>query len=320
MVNIIIPLYKGREVLRDCLNSLVSQTKKQFLVTIVQDADEEDYSDILKEYEKKLHIYLFQNEKNIGPGASRQVGIDKTQMCDYVMFLDADDMLMPRAVEVLYSYAKSKFADVVIGKIMVERAHQDAAILEGNGCHTWMHAKIYNVKYLRDCNIRFFPNIRYNEDISFNIAAIYATQKRFYVNEVLYLWRDYKGSVTRDENSHYYIDGHRQFIYGFGLNSLRLLELNLVDDNLARTMLLTFYREYELMKFMKQDLDESQQIIRNVLKSPSIKALLEDPKKMKILTPNIICNANTKKGCVYFRENFDDFVYGLSGIKVGGAL
>ena len=39
ILNIIISLYKGKEVLPDCLNSLISQTKKNFFVTLIQDCD-----------------------------------------------------------------------------------------------------------------------------------------------------------------------------------------------------------------------------------------------------------------------------------------
>ena len=50
MVNVAIPVYKARSTLPYCLNSLVAQTKNMFLVTLVQDGDGEDYSDIIEEY------------------------------------------------------------------------------------------------------------------------------------------------------------------------------------------------------------------------------------------------------------------------------
>ena len=53
MVNVIIPTYKARDTLPKALDSLVAQTKKTFVVTIVQDGDGEDYSDIISEYRKR---------------------------------------------------------------------------------------------------------------------------------------------------------------------------------------------------------------------------------------------------------------------------
>ena len=62
MVNIIIPTYKARDTLPKALDSLVAQTKTMFIVTIVQDCDGEDYSDIIKEYFDGLHGGLLPSE------------------------------------------------------------------------------------------------------------------------------------------------------------------------------------------------------------------------------------------------------------------
>ena len=72
IVDIIIPTYKARETLPKALDSLVAQTKKMFIITIVQDADEEDYSDIIEEYKKRgLSIRLVTLKDNRGPGGAR---------------------------------------------------------------------------------------------------------------------------------------------------------------------------------------------------------------------------------------------------------
>ena len=107
IVDVIIPTYKARETLPKALDSLVAQTKKLFIVTIIQDGDGEDYSDIIEEYRRRgLQLFLISLKENKGPGGARQAGIDANKMCDYLMFLDADDMLMPRAIEILYHEAK----------------------------------------------------------------------------------------------------------------------------------------------------------------------------------------------------------------------
>ena len=199
MLNIIIPTYKAKDTLPKALDSLVSQTKKMFLVTIVQDCDGEDYSDIISEYRNRgLHISLLQTPKNGGAGVARQLGIDNSVNIDYCMFLDADDMLMPRAAEVLYTEAKKNNSDLIASDIYVERGH---ALGEHWDCEkmpiTWCHGKIYKLEYLRNNNIRFLPNIRYNEDSYFNLVAVNSTKNKFMVKELTYLWRDNKNSVTR---------------------------------------------------------------------------------------------------------------------------
>ena len=81
MLNIIIPSYKARETLPQALDSLVAQTKKLFIITIVQDADGEDYKDIIEEYTRRgLKIRLLATPVNGGPGNARQYGMDNDLM------------------------------------------------------------------------------------------------------------------------------------------------------------------------------------------------------------------------------------------------
>ena len=82
MTNVIIPTYKARDTLPDLLNTLVAQTTNMFFVTIVQDCDGEDYSDIIQEYQKRgLKIKLITLNENMGPGVARQAGIKFTYAC-----------------------------------------------------------------------------------------------------------------------------------------------------------------------------------------------------------------------------------------------
>lgn len=120
MVDLIIPTFRARETLPFALDSLVAQTKKFFIVTIVQDADGEDYTDIIEKYKARgLKIRLLQMEANGGPGAARQYGMDKDGMSEFFMFMDSDDFLNPRAIEVLSKEIKSNNADVVISDFLV---------------------------------------------------------------------------------------------------------------------------------------------------------------------------------------------------------
>ena len=106
MVEIGIPIFHAKETLPAALDSLVAQTKKNFIVCLSIDGDDEDYTDIINTYKARgLKIRVINGKFNGGAGEARQRVIDST-MCDYIMFLDADDMFMPRAVELLYGKAK----------------------------------------------------------------------------------------------------------------------------------------------------------------------------------------------------------------------
>jgi glycosyltransferase involved in cell wall biosynthesis len=201
MVDIIIPTFRARETLPLALDSLVAQTKKLFIVTIVQDADGEDYTDIIEKYRVRgLKIRLLQMKKNGGPGAARQYGMDTDLKSEFFMFMDSDDLLNPRAVEILSREIKINNADVVTSNFLVIDKDGTSQLMDvDNTPCTWCHGKIYRAQYLRANKIRFLPNLRLNEDSYFNLVAVNSTKNKFKVHEVTYIWHRNDNSLTRAE-------------------------------------------------------------------------------------------------------------------------
>ena len=148
MVNIIIPLYNGKDTLPLALNSLLTQTKKFFQVSIYQDGDSEDYSEIINKYRYMgLFINFYKSEKNVGAGLARQFWLNKSKRFEYVMFLDCDDVLMPNAVESLSRAATVSNSDIVVGNILQEEIGSNK-ILRKDSNSTWLHGKLYRTSFL----------------------------------------------------------------------------------------------------------------------------------------------------------------------------
>lgn len=114
MINIIIPVFHSRKTLPDVLTSLSIQTTKKFFITIVQDGDEEDYSDIIEPFTKKgMTINIMNLPKNVGPGLARQAAMDADNESEFFMLCDSDDLVLPQAVEALERGIKSGDLDIV---------------------------------------------------------------------------------------------------------------------------------------------------------------------------------------------------------------
>lgn len=248
MVDIIIPTYKARETLPDALNSLVAQTKKMFIVTVVQDADGEDYSDIIEEYKRRgLKIRLIKMEKNGGPGMARQRGMDADPMSTYFMFMDADDMMLPSAVEMLSREALINDADIVSSSFIITNKGIPDIICDPlkMPC-TWMHGKIYKAKYLRDNNIRFHPEIRLNEDSYFNLVAVNNANKKMVIQYPTYLWRQNDNSLTHQGGElGFFVKSWPQYILSqvCGLTDLGEKKGELSPPLVAQT-LINIYKEH----------------------------------------------------------------------------
>lgn len=98
-----IPVYNAVDTLSRTLESLVNQTTSDFGICLSIDGDEhlEEYLDIVNDFTAHgLNIRTIYSNVNCGPGMARQHILDTTE-AEYLIFLDSDDLLTPRAVEIL---------------------------------------------------------------------------------------------------------------------------------------------------------------------------------------------------------------------------
>jgi glycosyltransferase involved in cell wall biosynthesis len=91
LVSVIIPTYNRGWILRDAIESVLSQDFKNFELIVVDDGSTDDTPSILSDYEDRL-VSVFQ--KNSGVSAARNKGIIKASG-RYIAFLDSDDEWLP---------------------------------------------------------------------------------------------------------------------------------------------------------------------------------------------------------------------------------
>ena len=104
LVDIIIPAYNPGKYLASAIKSCLNQRYKNYTITVVDDNSTEDLKEILRRYPSVNYI---RNKENIGPGASRNVGIRATNG-DLVSLLDADDIMHSRKLKVTIDTFRKK--------------------------------------------------------------------------------------------------------------------------------------------------------------------------------------------------------------------
>lgn len=97
--SIIVPVYNVENYLRPCLDSLINQTHRDLEIILIEDGSIDRSPEICREYmEKDKRIQLWHTEQK-GPGATRNLGIEKAAG-DYIMFVDSDDFIEPYSCQV----------------------------------------------------------------------------------------------------------------------------------------------------------------------------------------------------------------------------
>lgn len=92
LFSIVVPLYNAELFVEKCINSILSQTFKNFELIIIDDGSFDNSINICKEYEKKDSRVILLSQKNEGPTKARKTGAEIAKG-EYIVCVDADDWL-----------------------------------------------------------------------------------------------------------------------------------------------------------------------------------------------------------------------------------
>lgn len=128
-VSIIIPVYNASAFIKNCIDSVRSQTMTEGVECIlIDDCSTDNTLEIIQsiingDVNGNGNFFLLRQERNQGPSAARNRGIREAKG-EYVFFLDADDTITPDCIELLYGLAKQHDADYVQGKYQTSCEHE----------------------------------------------------------------------------------------------------------------------------------------------------------------------------------------------------
>ena len=91
--SVIVPVYNRPDEVDELLESLCTQTLKDFEVVIVEDGSKIDCKDVCNKYANILDLHYYYKE-NSGPGQSRNYGVERAQG-EYVIIVDSDAVTPP---------------------------------------------------------------------------------------------------------------------------------------------------------------------------------------------------------------------------------
>ena len=113
-ISVIIPAYKARKFLPDCLESIGRQTLAAAEVLVIDDASPEPIDDIVKSFATIVgypQIRLLKHEVNRGQAAGRNTGMNAASG-DWLAFIDCDDIWASNHLESVFKSVQHANADL----------------------------------------------------------------------------------------------------------------------------------------------------------------------------------------------------------------
>ncbi len=115
----IIPVFNRPDEVDELLNSLTTQTLRDFEVIVVEDGSSVPCKDVTEKYADKLLIHYYYKD-NSGPGQTRNYGVERASG-EYMLILDSDCILPDTYLEEVEKELQHKEADAFGGP---DRAHE----------------------------------------------------------------------------------------------------------------------------------------------------------------------------------------------------
>lgn len=225
-VSVIVPMYAVEDYLPDTLASLQNQSFSDLQIVLVDDGSPDGVGDIARdavEADSRVR-YVRQDNRGPGPGGGRNGGLDAATG-EYVMFVDADDVIVPHALETMMRVVVRSRADLVtcnaarlVGGAVHHSEFHDLGHRADVENTTAMHSpwlmfdstpwnKIFRREFF-DRVVGSWPEQILYEDIAAMTRAHLRSTSTAVVSERLYYWRVRgSGQITQKTSS---IEGDRE--------------------------------------------------------------------------------------------------------------
>lgn len=211
LISVIVPVYNGEKYIRDCIESVISQSYKDIELILINDGSTDRSGQICNEYGIKDGRVKVIDTPNNGPAQARNIGIENSKG-SFIFFIDADDVIKNNALGLLMeSYDRCK-ADLIIGDFKkIKQGDTDSGhnrvfesskllsrkdIVDYTRCYlkrpnkfplfVYSWGRLFKSSIIKDNNILFNPYLRTFEDVSFNFNYLRYARDLFFLKSVIY--------------------------------------------------------------------------------------------------------------------------------------
>ena len=346
-ISIIIPYKNYINYLRECLQSIKEQTFKDYEVIIAYHEDVVADIDLIQlEFEQ----YKIINCGNVNVSMARNRGMEAAKG-DYICFLDADDYLLPGALEIWMNHIKSTTmqVDILYGVIKNTWLKYESfltSLYEKQTETEWMdglnimiteiaddknleydsktiHGKLFRRQFLLINQLEFDESLSVFAELPFILNAIEAKAKVAGVKGTLYVKRYHNDPINKPSLSQSLGEKKTIYLIDAYLKAAKTLNENSKTKASLDNYLMDYYWNYALNEVA---VEEDKQVIKETLNALSqgankfhIRNIRSQPLKRQILIRRLR-NKKHRKSLRYMKFvnrslEFKRALRGYTGIK-----
>lgn len=220
-ISVIIPCYNVEKYLKECLDSVLNQTFKDYEIICIEDCSTDNTKMILKEYAGKIQIV--ENEKNQGLAVSRNIGLSYANG-EFIYFLDSDDTISEDCLKILYDRISEDKSDIAMSQIQAypDNKQDSFCINQSKGLNDWLRFpvfgrkkiiskeainsyqslhccavnKLYKKSFLSDNTITFIHQKCFHEDNGFWLKVLSCEPTITGLEDITYFYRIRNNSIS----------------------------------------------------------------------------------------------------------------------------
>ena len=212
LISIVVPVYNVEKYLKKCIDSIINQTYENLEIILVDDGSTDNSKKICDEYILKDNRIKVIHKENGGLSDARNVGVDKAKG-EYIVFIDSDDWIDEKMIEILYYIIKKNNSDISICDYFL--AYNEEEQNQKEEIQFYQFNNIEALKKLYDENLNIimtitccklfkkilfsdikFPKGKIHEDEFTTYKLLYKSKKISYTNEKMYYYRQREDSIT----------------------------------------------------------------------------------------------------------------------------
>lgn len=206
LFSIIVPVYNTEKYLKNCLESILNQTFRDYELIVVNDGSKDSSAEICDYYAQLDDRIRVIHKENGGVSSARNCGINMAKG-KYIWFVDSDDTIANNALQILSAAVKDNDDLIVFNRLLEEKYHiksfDDFLKVHYFSYHLGFEPwnKLYKREIIKLNNILFDTEEAIGEDLLFNISYYQYINNIKFISEKLYNYivREDSAMTTRDD-------------------------------------------------------------------------------------------------------------------------